>query len=105
MAKAMNEVDAGRDRRGLFQCKRLEVKGVKGLEEEVCVCVCVCVLTYRHGVIQWDGARGSGDTGGGRERERALLGTMIQKGGLGRRPRTDSASPRAFLLPPTPLAE
>ncbi len=43
MAKAMNEVDAGRDRRGLFQCKRLEVKGVKGLEEEVCVCVCVCV--------------------------------------------------------------
>ena len=46
MAKAMNEVDAGRDRRGLFQCKRLEVKGVKGLEEEVCVCVCVCVCVY-----------------------------------------------------------
>jgi hypothetical protein len=45
-AKAMNEVDAGRDRRGLFQCKRLEVKGVKGLEEEVCVCVCVCVCVY-----------------------------------------------------------
>ncbi len=52
-AKAMNEVDAGRDRRGLFQCKRLEVKGGSrggGGGVCVCVCVCVCVLAYRHGV-------------------------------------------------------
>jgi hypothetical protein len=33
-----------------------------------------------------------GDTVGERERERAFLGTFIT-GGLGRRPRTDSASP------------
>jgi hypothetical protein len=33
--------------------------------------------------------------------ERALLGTMVHNGGagLGRRPRTDSASPRAIILP------
>jgi hypothetical protein len=42
---------------------------------------------------------------GERERERELYYELSIMGGLGRRPRTDSASPRYGLLPHTPLME